>query len=280
MAKRNTNNPVVGMPSVDTEEALELLKAQRDKARNLLATRPILSGTEMAWEATTRDVLSRIYGEDSHNVRSVMNIGRATIITSGTTESDLERRRFTAMEKRLQVIDGFIELHEADLKRKRGRTEPVAKRARGASIFLVHGRDEGVKHEVARFIDHLELKTVILHEQPDRGRTIIEKFVDHAAEVGYAIVLMTGDDRGGLTGENIEVQRPRARQNVILELGFFLGALGRENVCVLHQKGVDIPSDYSGVLFVLLDPNGAWKMKLAQEMKSAGLDVDLNLAIK
>lgn len=145
-------------------------------------------------------------------------------------------------------------------------------------VFLVHGRDEAVLQSTARFIAQLGLAPIILHEQPNQGRTIIEKFTDHS-EVGFAVVLLTPDDKGGLKDAPPESLQPRARQNVILELGFFLGRLGRARVCALYAAGVEIPSDYSGVLFVSLDPAGQWKFEIAKELKAAGLPVDLNKVI-
>lgn len=145
-------------------------------------------------------------------------------------------------------------------------------------IFLVHGRDKGVKETVARFLEKLELKPIILHEQPNKGRTIIEKFTDYS-DVGFAVVLLTPDDIGSIVGTQYEELSPRARQNVILELGYFLGKIGRERVCALYQKGVEIPSDYSGVVFIELDEGGSWQMALAKEIKAASIDVDMNKAI-
>jgi len=142
------------------------------------------------------------------------------------------------------------------------------------NVFIVHGRNEGVRETVARFLENLGLHVIILHEKPDRGRTIIEKFEDYSQEAGFAVVLLTGDDRGGLKEEDSSTYRLRARQNVILELGFFLGAFGRDRACALYEDGIDIPSDYQGVLFTKLDSD--WKLKLARELKAAGLPVDLN----
>jgi predicted nucleotide-binding protein len=152
-------------------------------------------------------------------------------------------------------------------------SKDVAKTARGGGIFLVHGRDEAVKETVARFLDRVtESGVTILHEQADRGRTIIEKFEEHAAAAGYAVVLLTGDDEGRMRGEG--ELRPRARQNVILELGFFVGTLGRGQVALLYGEGVELPSDIQGVLFLPLDAGGVWKTKLAGEMLDAGVSVD------
>lgn len=97
--------------------------------------------------------------------------------------------------------------------------------------------------------------------------------------MGYAIVLLTADDRGGTTSTPYENQKPRARQNVIFELGYFLGKLGRNRVCGLYVPGVEIPSDHTGVLYVELDDRGAWRLALAKEMKAAGLPIDMNLAL-
>jgi hypothetical protein len=142
-------------------------------------------------------------------------------------------------------------------------------------VFIVHGHDDLMKISVARFVGQLQLEPVILHEQPNGGRTIIEKFIDHS-DVGYAIVLLAGDDKGGLATEQADGYRLRARQNVIFELGFFIGKLGRSRVVALHREGVEIPSDYSGVLFVPFDKAGLWQLHVAREMRAAGMKVDLN----
>ena len=145
-------------------------------------------------------------------------------------------------------------------------------------IFLVHGRDEGAKNTVARFLEKLDLQPVILDEQANRGLTIIEKFESHS-DVGFAIVLLTPDDEGALRGGE-ESGRHRARQNVIFELGFFIGRLGRQRVCALTKgSAMEIPSDYSGVVYIPLDGDGAWQSRLVKELKAAGLDVDANRAL-
>ena len=143
---------------------------------------------------------------------------------------------------------------------------------RSDAVFLVHGHDDGRKQEVARWLERVGLEPVILHERPNAGRTIIEKFSEEASGVGYAVVLATGDDEVRLRGEDQFGLRPR--QNVVLELGFFLGRLGRDKVSVLRSPGVELPSDYQGVLYIDLDQLGAWKLQLAQELEIAGLSID------
>ena len=141
-------------------------------------------------------------------------------------------------------------------------------------VFVVHGRDEGAREKVARFLERLELKPVVLHEQPNEGRTIIEKFEDYT-DVRFAVVLLTPDDIGKLQDGTGEF-RPRARQNVIFEFRYFIGKLGREHVCALVQGDLERPSDYDGVLYIPLDDSDGWKMRLVQELKSAGYDIDAN----
>ena len=106
---------------------------------------------------------------------------------------------------------------------------------------------------MARFLEKLGLQPIILHEQPNSGRTIIEKFETYSSDISFAIVLLTPDDIGGIN-ENDQEQQPRARQNVIMELGYFMGRLGRTRVCALHKGGVELPSDYQGVVYIAMVP--------------------------
>ncbi len=154
---------------------------------------------------------------------------------------------------------------------------PPASPPDARKVFLVHGRDEAAKATAARFLEHLGLEPVILSERPNGGKTLIEKFEQEANQVGYAIVLFTPDDIGGL--QSADEQQARARQNVLFELGYFAGRLGRERVCILNVPGVEIPSDLFGVAYVFFDPAGGdWKLKLIGELKNAGFDIDANKA--
>ena len=144
----------------------------------------------------------------------------------------------------------------------------------GQEVFIVHGHDEGAKETVSRFIEKLGFKVVILHEQPNAGRTIIEKFEDYS-NVSFAVILLTPDDIGAASNKPSE-SKPRARQNVILELGYFIAKIGRQRVCALYKDEVELPSDIHGVLYTPLDPAGAWRLSLAKDMKYAGYPIDMN----
>ena len=145
----------------------------------------------------------------------------------------------------------------------------------GDEVFIVHGHDDEAKETVARFVENFGIEATILHEQANRGQTIPEKFEEHASEAGFAIILLTPDDVGASQDEANNL-KPRARQNVVLELGYFWGRLGRGRVCVLYKEGVELPSDMQGILYVPMDNFDGWKQKLAREMKQAGLPIDLN----
>lgn len=140
----------------------------------------------------------------------------------------------------------------------------------GSDVFIAHGHDEGAKHKVARIIEHLGLKVIILDEQADRGLTVIEKFERHSKNVGFAVVLFTPDDQGKSVKE--DDLKPRARQNVVFELGYFVARLGRKRVCLLRKGDVEIPSDYKGVLYTPGESD--LKLKLAKEIKAAGIQID------
>ena len=159
---------------------------------------------------------------------------------------------------------------------------PVSRQANppksAGKIFIIHGRDDATKETVKGFIEKLELEPVILHEQVNEGRTVIEKFEEHAKEVGFAIALLTPDDVGGLNEEKQDFQ-PRTRQNVIFEFGYLMGRLERNRVCALRKENVEIPSDYSGVVYIPIDGSEAWKINLVRELKTAGFSVDANLAL-
>lgn len=145
---------------------------------------------------------------------------------------------------------------------------------RSNKVFVVHGHDDAAKEGLARFLEKIELEAVILHEQPDQGRTIIEKFEEYAGQVGFAVVLLTPDDLGAAKADSS--QNARARQNVVFELGYFAGKLGRGKTCLLRKGNVEMPSDLYGVIYTELDPADGWKVKLVKEMKAAGLVFDAN----
>lgn len=186
-----------------------------------------------------------------------------------------------ARERQIGTLEGFICLVEAE---RNAKTTPARSETanlipfHAKRLFIVHGHDAEAKESVARFVERIGLEPVILHEQPNSGRTIIEKFEAYS-HVGFAVVLLTPDDFCASLSDP-QGRKGRARQNVILELGYFLGKLSRHRVCALYKKGVEIPSDFQGVLYVELDSAGAWRTKLAQELVEVGFSIKIEALLK
>lgn len=138
-------------------------------------------------------------------------------------------------------------------------------------IFIVHGHNNEIKQTLARTLMQLKLEPIILHEQAEKGRTIIEKFEENSSDVNFAIILLTADDEGKSKRETD--YKTRARQNVVFEMGYFIGKLGRKKVFLLIENGVDKPGDLDGIVYVPIDDADGWKLKLVRELKVAGYHV-------
>jgi hypothetical protein len=143
-------------------------------------------------------------------------------------------------------------------------------------VFIVHGHNNEMKQATKEVVSRLGLKPVILHEQPDQGKTIIEKFEDYA-DVGFAIVLLSPDDIN-VVDHDSEKDIARPRQNVILELGFLIGKIGRSKVFVLKHSDpkLELPTDYSGVLYTEYDESMNWRFKLVKELQASEFAVNAN----
>jgi len=265
-------------------EAARRIGAQIEKGKDLLR-RKIEDETELEnarhamydWTDYNEELLKRIVDTDElvkdYRPGVFAGVGGPVPFYKKVDEfySDVDYRvrGLHSILNRLELIPEAPELKQASPQQQAGHSREISRR-----VFIVHGHDEAAKESVARLLQTLDLEPIILHEKPNQGRTIIEKFEDYS-DVGFAVVLLTPDDVGAAKEERGNL-RPRARQNAIFELGFFIGKLGRERVCALHKGNVKILSDFSGVLWIPLDEAGAWKLKLGQEMKAAELDVDLN----
>ncbi len=141
-------------------------------------------------------------------------------------------------------------------------------------VFIVHGRDNEAKQEVSRFIEKLGLEAIILHEQASSGMTIIEKIEKYSNDADFALVLYTPCDHGRGVHESNIPPKNRARQNVVFEHGYLIAKLGRENVCSLVKGDIETPNDISGVVYVNLDPLGAWKIEVATELQACGYAIN------
>ena len=251
------------------------------------------------WRRNARVAISYVFGDDGTHVSEFYGVSFSPSTSAPPNDSNLttvydllirpaeyENERRQSFVKGLgaaaSLLESMIEEIEEDWKEedelKASASPPRDERIATNKVFVVHGRDDGAKHQVARLIGDLGLEPVILDEQADRGRTIIEKFEQEAEEVRFAVILLTADDEGRLRGEEAAL-KPRPRQNVIFELGYFRGALGPNRVCALKKGEVERPSDYDGVIYISLDDAGGWKLRLVKELQEAGYDVDANRAL-
>lgn len=217
-----------------------------------------------AWHTKAERFLIKKYGEDSFEHQKLKNTEFRPNVYMSTQEVVFACKRGLlatklTLESYLNEIDEnvanfTIESNQINTKK----------------VFIVHGHDDKLKESIARIIEKQDIEAIILSEKANQGRTIIEKFEDYS-DVGGAICLFTSDDVGKAKAESEE--KSRARQNVILETGYFMGKLGRNRVVILADKGIEIPSDLSGVVYT---DTSNWQFDLLKELSAMGYKVDLN----
>ena len=231
-------------------------------------------------EVAIKDTLGRCFGEHTsafNRLQSAADLQYFSMSLYGIDDySTPTRRNIANAIALLKQAQRTLREDLADHEHSTEISSSVKKEAVVPSnrIFVVHGHDDAALQGLARFLEKLGLEAIILKEQPDQGRTIIEKFEDTSDDIGFAVVLLTPDDLGG----SVKADTPdaRARQNVIFELGYFAAKLGRGRVCLLRKGHVEIPSDLYGVIYTDMDPADGWKAKLVGELKAAKLDFDAN----
>jgi len=207
---------------------------------------------------------------DAYNHAGYSFMGALGEVTNNPAQSLIN-----TIEYKLSALNSLLK--RADLFKSAIATEEVTphKTGRGAisnEVFIVHGHDEGAKASLARLLERLGLKPIILHEQSSSGRTIIEK-IEAYTNVGFGVVLYTACDLGGKDVDSLE---NRARQNVVFEHGYLIGKIGRENVCALVKGDIETPGDISGVVYTSMDNQDAWHVTLAKELRAAGYKIDMN----
>jgi predicted nucleotide-binding protein len=228
------------------------------------------------WETTTETILRHTVGEGSPALTSfrgnTYHLGMWTDLTPQSAFDDARRAGVRRAMGYLRAAITEVELQDEDAPETPVQAA-ASDDAERTDIFIVHGRNVERKETVARFLRNLTgIEPVILHEQVSGSSTIIEKLERYAASAGFAVILATGDDMGREAKAGSD--RPRARQNVIFEWGYFFALLGRERVVLLYDNGVETPSDLDGIVYIEVDTRGAWKIDLTREIEAAGFSVD------
>lgn len=252
----------LGSMDIDEAEALLVYKTSSKRAEEDEAEIQIMN----AWESVELASM----GTDEAETQPIY---KTSSRSTGSTILDKHRLVFTKENEEVinYFIQGALNYQKMMLCEKIGEIKP-----KNNQIFVVHGHDEYMKETVARTLGKLNLEPIILHEQENLGKTIIEKFELFSENVSFAIILFSADDLAYERGQPYESAKYRARQNIILELGYFMGKLGRKKVVVLHksEKNFEFPSDILGIVYIPFDPHNGWKLTLAKELKAAGYDVD------
>jgi predicted nucleotide-binding protein len=266
----------------ETHESARAKLQERIKKAQQLKDRQVQSQEEAQafnkdydkWDDYNETLLRSLFTNDVPVTEYVWSVSLGTTYHPDSPLAK-HRRNLEAIDKKSDHLESLVERVEL-IPLAEGvavQRQPTVPRPETDRVFLVHGHDAAARETVARFLEHLGLSPVVLHELPSGGKTIIEK-LEHHSDVDFAVVLLTPDDEG-LSHDDSDL-RPRARQNVLLELGFFVGRLGRDRVCALHKGSLELPTDILGVVYVRFDEGGDWPLRLARELKQAGFAIDMN----
>jgi predicted nucleotide-binding protein len=259
---------------MDKSEKIEKIEELLEAVKTL----PFKDFTQLdAVQRKTEMLARRFFGESTAYIDDLKQLHFSPMVYPASTDYEREswHSGVSGLENLLRTMREEVLFFEATATES---TPKIDSEEQSDAVFIVHGHDEEMKLAVARTLERLNLRPIILHEQPNLGRTIIEKFTDYS-NVSFAVVLLSPDDEchadGTLPEEAIGF---RARQNVIFELGYFIGRLGRERVVALFRQAENfvLPSDYSGVLYVPFDQGGRWQFDLLKEFRACGYDVDAN----
>ena len=269
------------MPRVTKARAMERLQGVLD-AIPTLRELPRFSREFKTWRRNATVAVEKTFEDSPSRVDEFRRTSFTPRVLNRLADNEPRRRKAyvngletaaAILESMIQEIDEYWDDDNREAGSPAAPDTPV--RTNTNQVFVIHGHDHGARDTVARFLEGLGLEAVILQEQPDQGKTVIEKFEQYA-QCDFAVALFTPDDVGGTHDDDLQ---PRARQNVIFEFGYFIGKFGRDRVRALVKETPEIPTDYSGVLYIPLDEAGAWKLQLMGEMSSAGFDIDANRAL-
>lgn len=243
----------------------EKLKKLYDQIDELLNNNITFSNEKFqAWYQECRRFLSNTYGADSVELGNFdftrfqsMTFDKEESIRTCQNGLQVAKTNFkTLLDELSEEINSNNELNISDNKDK---------------VFIVHGHDKGLKYQVSNLLRRIGLNPIILHEEENLGRTIIEKLEECSQNAYAAVILFTPDDIG--RGQSEETASARGRQNVVFEAGFFIGLLGRKRtILIKSDKSVELPGDLDGMVYT----EDMVEFKIAKELKAMGLPIDMN----
>lgn len=218
-----------------------------------------------AWKTDVQLCLSGLYGENSIQFKNFNSRHFSPMVIGGNT--DWHKPYVRDLETTKKEFERYI----CDFEEEGINTNMGKNRTSNNKVFIVHGHDGELKEKVARRLEQQGIEAIILSEQVNRGRTIIEK-LEAYSDVNVAIILFTQDDLG-VAKEEKGNEKYRARQNVFFEAGYFMGYLGRENIIMIADENVEIPGDLSGMVYTTRD---SWEFEMLKELNAAGMKVNMN----
>lgn len=216
----------------------------------------------VVWNSSCMSFFEDKYGENSAKYANYKAL--ITMLPDEQNPNYLKNR--SKMQTRvLPLIKKFFGSLLGELKENEAMTDNDNK-----NVFIVHGHADDLKYQISDLLRTIKLNPIILHKKTSSSRAIIEKIEKYGREASTAVVLFTPDDFGNVKTE--EEKKPRARQNVVFEAGYFMGLLGRDRVIlVVSDKSIELPGDLTGVVY-----SETSELDIAKELKAMGLDVDLN----
>lgn len=247
---------------MNTFEKLQKLYSQIDALIEAQST--YLSPEFKAWYAECERILGKCYGEDSIEIKNFLNTQFQSRII------DNEQQRLwcrNGLETTKSMFANLLDDFEEEENNATEDNKPI----KNNNVFIVHGHDGELKYQIARLLEKLDLEPIILHEQVNTSRTIIEKIEKYGKEAQAAIILFTPDDVGRANSET-DI-KARGRQNVVFEAGYFMGLLGRSNtILVVSDDSIELPGDLSGVVYSGVSS----EFEIARELRAMGFEVDAN----
>lgn len=252
--------------------AVKELSTIISKIDNMLAQQVTCEDPQFkAWRTRAELFLSEYYGRDSIQLQKFNElIFMPFIFNDNITHYDYIQTCADSLMVAKEHFQIYLEQIEEDQK-ERLDVSPEKIPFNFQKVFIVHGHDGELKHAVARMIEKQDnLKAIILSEQINPGKTIIEK-IEENSDVAGAICLFTADDLGRAKADTED--QSRARQNVVFEAGYFMGKLGRDHVVIICEDKVELPGDLSGVVYTKKDH---WEVEMFRALKGMGYNIDMN----
>ena len=182
-------------------------------------------------------------------------------------------------------VAGVSRTAHAKVSRVGGSSGGVAGSSKAKQVFVVHGHDDIAREQLELVLHRLDLEPFVLANTSGGGLTIIEalekEMQSPAAANRFGIVLLTPDDMGYKKDQNPTDAEPRARQNVVMEMGMLIAAFGRPRVAILKKGHLEVPSDASGIIYIPFNGHVRETVpKLCERLGQAGFGISSDALTK